>query len=498
MPHDGLLIELPCSLEAPGEIRRRLSEKLTGSGLDRRQRDRLLLAVSEICVNIARHGEPKAKTLWVECAFEPDVVIRITDNGGAFTNADNAFSAAEGMEFDGQLGESGIGLALITQSGAQLAYTAGAPGDRPNCHQLILPLDPVGRRLPVLHCIEDDPIYQELIKTYLRGHYDVATFSNAEDYLAVASVEQPDIVISDISLPGIDGLEMRKSLQQREELDIVPFLFLTGSTDPELRRRASPLGIDDFLEKPVSKETLLAVLERVRRRSNQLRDRLSQRVDRHIIQLMRTELPRTLTGIALHLECRPGGIGGGDLVRHYRLDGWDLIVLADLTGHDETSSYLAQGLAGLMGGVARFGKPASPGAFLAAVAEGVLSDPAFAATHGSAVAIGVNWDGTVRVAGAGHPPVAVVTEDQVTLIPSDGAMLGLPPGRPPEETTVSLSGDDRLYVFSDGLAESTVEIQSLFDGLDRMAGLDTLLAKRGSVPSDDITLLTLAPTTASD
>ncbi len=193
--------------------------------------------------------------------------------------------------------------------------------------------------------------------------------------------------------------------------------------------------------------------------------------------MMDMHVPRQIRSFEIKAQSKPSGVGGGDVVRHYSIADWDLIILVDIAGHDETSSYLAQGLLGLMGGVSRYSRPSGPADFLFAVAETVCSDPAFAATQASAVALGLYDHGIVRIAGAGHPPVVERKGSAVTLYPSQAPMFGLPVAAPAQETVVTLDPGHQLFIFSDGVAESEADIRRIFAETRSVNLFDTIVSE---------------------
>jgi len=79
-----------------------------------------------------------------------------------------------------------------------------------------------------------------------------------------------DLVLSDINMPTMDGLALRTEIMQRSEHQLLPFIFLTASDDGDMCGRARSLGIDDYLVKPVTRESLLNCVERVLQRNKQV------------------------------------------------------------------------------------------------------------------------------------------------------------------------------------------------------------------------------------
>ena len=115
------------------------------------------------------------------------------------------------------------------------------------------------RRRRIL-CVEDDRDTASLICEELtdRG-FDVRTAHNGHDALASIVNDPPDIVLSDVGMPGMSGFELLERLtSMAPRFESIPFLFLTGLGDQRSELRGWQLGADDYLTKPVDYEVLAA------------------------------------------------------------------------------------------------------------------------------------------------------------------------------------------------------------------------------------------------
>ena len=112
--------------------------------------------------------------------------------------------------------------------------------------------------------VDDDEKTVELVKLYLnRDGYRVITAYEGEDALRLAREAHPDLIVLDLMLPGINGLEICRTL--RKESD-VPIIMLTAMTTDEDRLRGLDLGADDYVTKPFSPRELAARVRAVLRR----------------------------------------------------------------------------------------------------------------------------------------------------------------------------------------------------------------------------------------
>jgi DNA-binding response OmpR family regulator len=112
--------------------------------------------------------------------------------------------------------------------------------------------------------VDDDTKTVELVKLYLnRDGYRVFTAGDGNEALRLARENHPDLIVLDLMLPGISGLEVCRIL--REESD-VPIIMLTALTTDEDRLMGLDLGADDYVTKPFSPRELAARVRAVLRR----------------------------------------------------------------------------------------------------------------------------------------------------------------------------------------------------------------------------------------
>jgi DNA-binding response OmpR family regulator len=112
--------------------------------------------------------------------------------------------------------------------------------------------------------IEDDAEIADVLRRFLRqeGH-DVRTAADGEQAIPAAAEFVPDLVILDLGLPGIDGVEVCRQLRSDGD---VPILILTARTELEDRVEGLDSGADDYLVKPFERQELLARIRALLRR----------------------------------------------------------------------------------------------------------------------------------------------------------------------------------------------------------------------------------------
>lgn len=116
--------------------------------------------------------------------------------------------------------------------------------------------------------VDDDPGILKLTEMSLRGAgFDVLTFDNPRDAIAeLTEGLRPDVIVSDVSMPGLDGFAFYEQVRRIQELRAVPFIFLTALGERQQIRYGMSVGADDYITKPFERDELVqAVTVRLRR-----------------------------------------------------------------------------------------------------------------------------------------------------------------------------------------------------------------------------------------
>ncbi|MDP9353687.1 MAG: ATP-binding protein [Chloroflexota bacterium] len=111
---------------------------------------------------------------------------------------------------------------------------------------------------PLVLVVEDHPEMRRFIGEVLAGDHRVVTAANGEEGLARARAEKPDLILSDVMMPGMSGDALVRALRAEPGLADIPVIVLTAKADDELRVRLLREGAQDYLLKPFSPEELRA------------------------------------------------------------------------------------------------------------------------------------------------------------------------------------------------------------------------------------------------
>jgi FixJ family two-component response regulator len=114
---------------------------------------------------------------------------------------------------------------------------------------------------PVVHIVDDDGSFRRAISRVLNlSGYEVVGYESAACFLRIIADAEPGCIVLDVQMPNFGGLQLQEELARLSRS--WPIIFLTGHGDIPTSVRAIKAGAEDFLSKPVSKQTLLEAIER--------------------------------------------------------------------------------------------------------------------------------------------------------------------------------------------------------------------------------------------
>ena len=126
--------------------------------------------------------------------------------------------------------------------------------------------------------IDDEEWLREMMLLALRQRgFDVVEAPNGATGIELARKELPDLILCDVNLETstMGGFAFYERVREMDRLQETPFIFLSGLTDEALVRTGKELGVDDYLSKPISGETLIATIKGKLRRYSQLKKRMN-------------------------------------------------------------------------------------------------------------------------------------------------------------------------------------------------------------------------------
>jgi len=129
-------------------------------------------------------------------------------------------------------------------------------------------------RARILVVDDDKQVRSFLEELLVEAGYAVELVSDGRTALGIVEREPPDLVLLDVVMPGMGGLEVLRIIKAPNDLRFLPVILLTGDTDIETRLKGLKLGADDYLTKPANSEEVLARIEALLR-IKRLQDRIT-------------------------------------------------------------------------------------------------------------------------------------------------------------------------------------------------------------------------------
>ncbi len=112
--------------------------------------------------------------------------------------------------------------------------------------------------------VEDTPAQMELITLYLKNNgYSVFTANNAKDGLVMIEQENPDVVVTDVVMEGMNGFEMCRAIKKNPATEKIPVIACTSRNTDLDRMWGMKQGVDAYLGKPFTSEELIRAVKSV-------------------------------------------------------------------------------------------------------------------------------------------------------------------------------------------------------------------------------------------
>ncbi|MEE8352090.1 MAG: response regulator [Rhodospirillales bacterium] len=112
--------------------------------------------------------------------------------------------------------------------------------------------------------VEDNEMNRDMLeRRLLRKGFQVILAANGEEGISRAAEDSPDLILMDLSLPGIDGWEATRQIKSDDKTAVIPIIALTAHAMTGDREKALAAGCDDYDSKPVELERLLGKMQRL-------------------------------------------------------------------------------------------------------------------------------------------------------------------------------------------------------------------------------------------
>lgn len=133
--------------------------------------------------------------------------------------------------------------------------------------------------------VDDEKDLLDLIEYNLKKEsFDVLKAENGEEGIRIAKEHKPDLVLMDIMMPKMDGMEAVEKMRADDDLKSIPIIFLTARSDEKTEVEGLNKGGDDYITKPISTTKLISRIKAVMRRFNETEEEIN-RLDVHDLSI---------------------------------------------------------------------------------------------------------------------------------------------------------------------------------------------------------------------
>jgi serine phosphatase RsbU (regulator of sigma subunit) len=369
------------------------------------------------------------------------------------------------------------------------------------------------REPPLILIVDDNPANVEILQMRLMANnYDIITATDGQLGLAMAREKHPDLILLDIMMPKLDGLEVCRRLKGDSSLPFMPIILVTAKSDSKDVVAGLEAGGDEYLTKPVDHAALVARVKSMLRikllhdtvleQSSQLKIQLKTATK--IQSLFWPEIPELDAGGHIWAVSVPAAYVGGDLYDVIPMhDGSLLAYVADVSDKGVPAALIMAALSTIIRSEAQIQVEVNK--LLESINNrlyNLISEEGFFAT----IALVRYWpvNGKMQLAVGGHLQPLWIVDDGIGNLPQlKGISLGVMPNAPFEKQEIMLSPGESILLFTDGIIEAENENKELF-GNNRLvryiktnkilprgkALLDEIRVWRGNAKvNDDLTLL---------
>ncbi len=329
--------------------------------------------------------------------------------------------------------------------------------------------------------VDDSKESRTLLSLILKKEgFNLLEANDGSQVPAICRQQQPDLILLDILMPGMDGYETCRELKAASETENIPVIFLSAKDDATDKVKGLVLGAVDYITKPYDKAEVVARVK-TQLKIHALTEELFE--SNRILQVKQAKLeedlaaaahiqnalipvaPPELNDFAFSWQFIPSDLSGGDIFNIHVIDEQTLVVyLIDVSGHGVPAAMVTVSIAQSLQPYGRLilrkdatqsGSPAirSPSEVLRKLNEEYpleRFDKYFTISY----VIIERVTGIIRYSNAGHPPPLLLrASGALEQLDAGGPMIGLGDLLPFEEGKLHLARGDRLFLHTDGITE---------------------------------------------
>ena len=309
--------------------------------------------------------------------------------------------------------------------------------------------------------VEDEHTLRRLLEYKLGKQFRVQTAENGVEALKMLEQEVPDLIISDIMMPKMDGFTLQAAIQEKPETRAIPFIFLTAKADEGSQLKGRRTGVDDYITKPFDIDQLISRVERLLERTNIFRNQLDARIGEDFSKkLMPKSLPE-VDGYRTIFYNQPREHGGGDIFDWTEVKpGTYFITVGDVMGKGLQAKFYAFSFLGYIRSTLHtmMKSTDSPAELIRRVNQTLIDDPPLEDTFASLLVMRWEPDKHELVyANAGHCRPIIAHPESAEVAAYSDIILGLDYAAEFKDTSLILEPGSTVIAYTDGILEQVME-----------------------------------------
>ena len=309
--------------------------------------------------------------------------------------------------------------------------------------------------------VEDEQTLRRLLEYKLGKQYNVRTAENGVEALDSIGEQIPDLIISDIMMPKMDGFALQAALQERQETRAIPFIFLTAKADEESRGKGRKTGVDDYITKPFDIDQLISRVDRLLERTKMFQTQLGARIGQDFSQRLMPKKMPDVQGYHTFYYNKPREHGGGDIFDwNEPKQGTYLITLGDVMGKGLQAKFYAFSFFAYIRSTIQtmLRNTESPAEILRRVNQVLMNDPPMEDTFASLLLM--RWEperNAITYSNAGHCRPILCTDRGAEIVTYSDIVLGLAHDSEFKDTTLLMKPGSALVAYTDGISEQVMK-----------------------------------------
>ncbi|MCH8031158.1 MAG: response regulator, partial [Bacteroidetes bacterium] len=305
--------------------------------------------------------------------------------------------------------------------------------------------------------VEDNQALRRLLEYRIGKVYNVRTAEHGEAALKLVDEGIPDLIISDIMMPRMDGFALLAALRRDERTSAIPFIFLTAKSDDPSRVKGLNNGVDDYITKPFDIDYVMARVEQIIKRSSVYQTKLNARIGRDFSDRLMPKTMPEVDGYRAQFFSQPREDGGGDLFDWTQAsDGSYVFTVGDIMGKGLQAKFYAFSFLSYIRSTvhAMLGNMSSPAALMSHVNQMLIQDKVLEETFASLLLM--RWEPDrhrITYANAGHCRPILIGPDGAGIVEYSDLILGLDASTEYTDKAFTIPPGHALMCFTDGLNE---------------------------------------------